>query len=119
MAIVVRSDRDFQLSLNNSSAIGPGEYDKNNSLENIPQNQAPFNMKSNKFFNFSNNINSEIGPGSYYNPKQGSFIRKSFNRNKNSMESLNKKDLYNLALFKVINGKKRNKIKRTKIINNK
>jgi len=114
MAIVVRSDRDFQLSLNNSSIIGPGEYEKNNSLENIPQNQAPFNIKSNKFFNFGNNINSEIGPGSYYNPKQGSFVRKSFNRNKSSMESLNKKDLYNLALFKVINGKKEIKLKEQK-----
>lgn len=114
MAIVVRSDRDFQLSLNNSSIIGPGEYEKNSSLENMPQNQAPFNIKSKKFFKFSGNINEEIGPGSYYNPKDGSFVRKSFNRNKSSMESLNKKDLYNLALFKVINGKKEIKLKEQK-----
>ena len=114
MAIVVRSDRDFQLSLNNSTVIGPGEYEKNNSLENIPQNQAPFNIKSNKYFKFSGNINSEVGPGSYYNTKQGSFIRKSFNRNKSSVETLNKKDLYNLALFKVINGKKEIKLKEQK-----
>ena len=118
MAIVIRSERDFKLSENSSGIIGPGEYDKeeNISLENIPQNQAPFNVKSERNFNFSKNINPDIGPGSYYNPKKRYFINKSFNKNNSSLETLNKKDLYNLALFKIVNGKKEIKLKEQKYL---
>ena len=104
MALVVRSERDFKLSQNSSGILGPGEYDRN--ISENHQNQAPFNSKSIRYYEFSENINPDIGPGSYYHPKQRSFIRKSFNRNHSSLESLNKKDLYNLALFKIVNGKK-------------
>ena len=114
MAIVVRSERDFNLLQNSSGKIGPGEYGKELSSETILQNQAPFNSKSLRYFDFSENINPKIGPGSYYHPKQRSFIHKSFNRNHSSLESLNRKDLYNLALFKIINGKKSIKIKEQK-----
>ena len=114
MAIVIRSERDFNLAQNSSGVIGPGDYDKNNLSEKINQNQAPFNTKSLRYFEFSNKRNPEIGPGSYYHPKQRSFIRKSFNRNHSSLELLNKKDLYNLALFKVVKGKKEIKIKEQK-----
>lgn len=108
MALVVRSERDFNLLQNSSGVLGPGEYEKNNTEKNIKenQNQAPFNSKSFRYYELSQNKNREIGPGSYYHPKQRSFIRKSFNRNHSSLEILNKKDLYNLALFKIVNGKK-------------
>ena len=112
MAIVIRSERDFKLSDNSSGKIGPGEYGKDNFLsENPHQNLAPFNSKSLRNYNFSDNRNYLLGPGSYYHPKQRSFIKKSFNRNHSSIESLNRKDLYNLALFKVVNTKKSIKMK--------
>ena len=114
MAIVVRSERDFKFLQHSSGKLGPGEYEKDFSSENIHQNQAPFNSKSFRNVNFSEKINHKVGPGSYYHPKQRSFIIKSFNRNHSSLESLNKKDLYNLALFKVMNGRKSLKINEQK-----
>ena len=107
MAIVIRSERDFKFLKNSSGKLGPGDYAKDNFLfETIPQNSAPFNSKSLRYLEFSENRNPDIGPGSYFHPKQRSFIYKSFNRNRSSLESLSRKDLYNLALFKVVNGKK-------------
>ena len=107
MAIVTRAEREFKFLESSSGKIGPGEYGKDNFLsENIQQNSAPFNTKSLRYVNFPQNRNNLVGPGSYYHPKQRSFIRKSFNRNHSSLESLNRKDLYNLALFKVVNSKK-------------
>ena len=115
MAIVIRSERDFKFLKNSSGKLGPGDYAKDNFLsETIPQNSAPFNSKCLRYLEFSDNRNPDIGPGSYYHPKQRSFIHKSFNRNRSSLESLNRKDLYNLALFKVVNGKKELKIKEQK-----
>ena len=116
MALVIRSERDFKLSSNASGVIGPGDYDKNNSCEKIIQNQAPFNSRSLRLFKFTENSNnnSEIGPGSYYQPKQRTFIRKSFNRNRSSFEKITKKDLYNIALYKVVKTKKEIKIKEQK-----
>ena len=112
MAIVIRSERDFKLSENSSGKIGPGEYGKDNFLSETPhQNLAPFNSKSLRNFDFSDNRNYLLGPGSYYHSKQRAFIKKSFNRNHSSIESLNRKDLYNLALFKVVNTKKSIKMK--------
>ena len=109
MALVIRSERDFKLSENSSGILGPGQYEKDQldiySSER-QQNLAPFNSKSFRYNEYSENRNHDIGPGSYYEPKQRSFIRKSFNRNHSSLESLNRKDLYNLALFKIVNGKK-------------
>ena len=115
MAIVIRSERDFKLLQNSSGKIGPGDYIKDNSSsEIIQQNLAPFNSKSLRYFDFSENLNPDVGPGSYYRPKQRSFIRKSYNRNHSSLEKLNKKDLYNLALFKVVNTKKAIKLQEQK-----
>ena len=107
MALVIRSERDFKLSQNSSGILGPGEYATDQldiSSSEKQQNQAPFNSKIFRYNELKRN--NDIGPGSYYQPKQRSFIRKSFNRNHSSLESLNRKDLYNLALFKIVNGKK-------------
>lgn len=114
MAIVVRSERNFKLVQDSSGKIGPGEYVKDNlkSLEEKPpQNPAPFNTKSQRYMQFSEKKNNDVGPGSYYHAKQRSFIRKSFNRQHNNLKIINKKDMYNLALFKVVNGKKLIKMK--------
>ncbi len=116
MALVIRSERDFKSSKNSSDVIAPGDYDKGNSCEKINQNKAPFNSKSLRIFKFNENSNNntEIGPGSYYQSKQRTFIHKSFNRNHSSLEKLTKKDLYNIALYKVVKGKKEKKIKEKK-----
>ena len=113
MALVVRSKRDFKFSANTSGIIGPGDYNPSDvSLEKKSkiQNQVPFNTNSLRLFDFSENKkNPSVGPGSYYKSKQRTFIRKTFNKNLSNIEILNKKELYNLALFKV--GKKKSDIK--------
>ena len=59
-----------------------------------------------KFFEFSEKKNNSLGPGAYYHPKQSSFIKKSSKRNTSSIEEINQNELYNMALFKVVNRKK-------------
>ena len=115
MAIVIRSKRDFNMSHNTTGVIGPGEYlDSNpllNSNENITQNIVPFNTKSDRNFEFSENINTKVGPGCYYQPKYSSFIKKSFGKYNNRIDKMGSSDLYDLAIYKVINKKKMMKIK--------
>ena len=115
MAMVVRSKREFDLSQSNTGVIGPGEYLDSNPLlnpnENIAQNIIPFNSNSERNFEFAENRNPKVGPGSYYQPKYSSFIKKSFGKYKNSIDKIENSDLTDLAIFKVINGKKALKIK--------
>ena len=56
-----------------------------------------------KFFELTKKRNSKIGPGAYYHQRQSSFIKRSFGKKTSSMEEKNRNELYNLALYKVIN----------------
>ena len=107
MSLILSSDRNSTSKIirNKSSILTPSSNFLNIS-ENIQQNRAPFNTKMEKYFEFSEKRNNVLGPGAYYNPKQRSFLKKSFSKNPLSIEEMNKNELYNLALFKVVNKKK-------------
>ena len=107
MSLILSSDRNSTSKIirNKSSILTPSSNFLNIS-ENIQQNRAPFNTKMEKYFEFSEKRNNVLGPGAYYHPQQRSFLKKSFSKNPLSIEEMNKNELYNLALFKVVNKKK-------------
>ena len=107
MSLILSSERNSKVIRNKSSILSPSFL---NISENIQQNKAPFNSKMEKFFEFSAKRNSKVGPGAYFEPKQRSFLKRTFGKNSISIEELNKNELYNLALFKVVNKKKALKI---------
>ena len=107
MSLILSSDRNSTSKiLRNKSTILTPPSNFLNITENIQQNKAPFNSKMEKYFEFSEKRNNILGPGAYYHPKQRSFLKKSFSKNPLSIEEMNKNELYNLALFKVVNKKK-------------
>ena len=105
MSLILSSEQNSKIIKNKSSILRPSSNIFNIS-QTIQQNKAPFNSKMEKYFESSNERNSRLGPGEYYHSNQSSFIKKSFGKNAISMEEINKNDLYNLALFKVVNKKK-------------
>ena len=111
MSLILSSERNSKIIRNKSSILTPSFL---NISESFHQNKAPFNSKMERYFEFSDKRNSKVGPGLYYHPKQRSFLKKSFGRNSSSLEEMNRSELYNLALFKVVNRKKSIKLKEQK-----
>ena len=103
MSLILSSERNFKIIRNKSSILSPPFL---NEFQTIQQNKAPFNTKLEKFFNYSQERNEVLGPGAYYHPKQRSFVKKSFKKNPYSPEEINKNELYNIALFKIVNKKR-------------
>ena len=103
MSLILNSKKSLRRKRNKSSVLNIPFLDIS---ENIQQNKAPFNSKIEKFFEYTSKRNSNIGPGAYYDPKQRSFIKMSFAKKTKSLEEINKNELYNLALFKVVNKKR-------------
>ena len=104
MSLILTSKRNYKIYRNKSSILSPTSI-FNDISENIHQNRAPFNSKMEKFFELTKKRNSKIGPGAYYHQRQSSFIKRSFGKKTSSMEEKNRNELYNLALYKVINTK--------------
>ena len=104
MSLILTSKRNSKIYRNKSSILSPTSI-FNDISENIHQNRAPFNSKMEKFFELTKKRNSKIGPGAYYHQRQSSFIKRSFGKKTSSMEEKNRNELYNLALYKVINTK--------------
>ena len=67
-----------------------------------------------KFFEFQEKRGNILGPGAYYHPNQSSFIKRNFKRDTSAMEEIHKNELYNIALFKVVNRKKDQKLREQK-----
>ena len=103
MSLILNSKRNLRKKRNNSSILNVPFL---NISENIQQNKAPFNSKMEKFFDSSSKRNNDVGPGAYYNSRQRSFIKMSFGKKTKSLEEINNNELYNLALFKVVNKKR-------------
>ena len=103
MSLILNSKKSLRWKRNKSSVLNIPFLDIS---ENIQQNKAPFNSKIEKFFEYTSKRNSNIGPGAYYDPKQRSFIKMSFAKKTKSLEEINNNELYNLALFKVVNKKR-------------
>ena len=103
MSLILNSKKNLRRKRNKSSVLNIPFLDIS---ENIQQNKAPFNSKIEKFFEYTSKRNSNIGPGAYYDPKQRSFIKMSFAKKTKSLEEINNNELYNLALFKVVNKKR-------------
>ena len=109
--IIPNSQRNSKIFKNKSSILNPTNIKIS---ENIPQNKAPFNSKMEKFFEFQEKRGNILGPGAYYHPNQSSFIKRTFKRDTSAMEEIHKNELYNIALFKVVNRKKDQKLKEQK-----
>lgn len=117
MAIVIRSNREFEYIPKNKSELGPGEYEKeffNNNQNYQYNNIIPFNSKIEKNTYDYIKINNELGPGEYYKENQNSFIKKSFN--KNSIEDIKEKNKYDISLFNLMNKEKYQKLKERKTL---
>ena len=103
MSLILSSENKSKITRNKSTISNPSFL---NESITIQQNRAPFNSKLEKFFNISQDKNEELGPGSYYHPKQRSFIKSSFKKKTSSIEEINKNELYNMALFKIVKTKR-------------
>ena len=103
MSLILSSENKSKITRNKSTISNPSFLNESLTLQ---QNRAPFNSKLEKFFNISQDKNEELGPGSYYHPKQRSFIKRSFKKNTSSIEEINKNELYNMALFKIVKTKR-------------
>ena len=77
MSLILSSERNSKVIRNKSSILSPSFL---NISENIQQNKAPFNSKMEKFFEFSAKRNSKVGPGAYFEPKQRSFLKRTFGK---------------------------------------
>jgi hypothetical protein len=97
------SENISKITRNKSGILSPSFLNESLSIQ---QNRAPFNSKLEKFFNLSQEKNEEVGPGSYYHPQQRSFVKRSFKKEANSLEEINKSELYNMALFKIVKTKR-------------
>ena len=116
MALVIRSEREFDFIPKIKNNLGPGEYEnffkkiQNYQLKNI----IPFNSKKerdNQNFIISNN---ELGPGEYFKENPNSFLKKSFSNN--NIEDIKEMKLYNISLFHLINKAKYQKLKDIKTL---
>ena len=102
MSLILSSENKSKITRNKSTISNPSFLNESTTIQ---QNRAPFNTKLEKFYNIFKDKNEELGPGSYYHPKQRSFLKRSFKKNTNSIEEINKNELYNIALFKIVKTK--------------
>ena len=129
MAIVLRSERNFNSSLINNSSVGPGQYkiqnyfDKNDALN---QNNVPFNTSEERILFFENDT---PGPGSYFknNYNKSQFFGKKRETMKDHI--LNELPMYNMMNFRrrrkmnelkqlILDKKNKNQIQNLKYFNN-
>ena len=111
MSLILSAERNSKMFRNKSSILSPEFL---NTSETVQQNKAPFNSKMEKFFFFFLGNKNPVGPGEYYRTRNSSFIKKSFGKKLTNIDEINSTDLYNIALFKIVNKKKSLKLKAQK-----